>query len=96
MRTLIRPGDLARELCVSRAWVYDAANRGRIPSIRIGGADGPLRFVAEDVERWLDEARAAWRPGRASVATGAYCGSQDEPGGGPILDNRSAREKPLA
>jgi predicted DNA-binding transcriptional regulator AlpA len=101
MRTLIRPGDLARELCVSRAWVYDAANRGRIPSIRIGGADGPLRFVAEDVERWLDEARAAWRPGRSSVVTrmAALNGGRDANGPcgcGPILDNRSAGEKPLA
>jgi excisionase family DNA binding protein len=68
-QTLLRPGDLARDLCVSRAWIYDAAHRGRIPSIRIGGEDGPLRFVAEDVERWLDEARAAWRPGGSSVAT---------------------------
>jgi predicted DNA-binding transcriptional regulator AlpA len=70
MQSLIRPSDLARDLCVSRAWVYDAARSGRIPSIRVGGADGPLRFVPEDVQRWLDEARAAWRPGRGSVGTG--------------------------
>lgn len=70
MRTLIRPSDLARDLCVSRAWVYDAARSGRIPSIRVGGEDGPLRFVPEDVERWLDAAREAWRPGGRSVATG--------------------------
>jgi predicted DNA-binding transcriptional regulator AlpA len=57
MQALIRPSDLARDLCVSRAWVYDAAKDGRIPSIRIGGADGPLRFVPEDIERWLDAAR---------------------------------------
>jgi predicted DNA-binding transcriptional regulator AlpA len=69
MSTLIRPSDLAQELCVSRAWVYDAANRGRIPSIRIGGEQGPLRFVVEDVERWIDAAREAWRPGGGSVAT---------------------------
>jgi predicted DNA-binding transcriptional regulator AlpA len=69
MQALIRPGDLARDLCVSRAWVYDAARDGRIPSIRIGGQDGPLRFVSEDIERWLDAAREGWLPGRGSIAT---------------------------
>lgn len=69
MTVLIRPADLARDLCVSRTWVYEAASTGRIPSIRIGGEDGPLRFVPEDVERWLEEARSAWRPGRRSAPT---------------------------
>jgi excisionase family DNA binding protein len=67
--SLIRPGDVAKDLAVSRTWVYDAANAGRIPSIRIGGEDGPLRFVPEDLDRWIDEARKAWRPGSGSVAT---------------------------
>ena len=88
MSTLIRPSDLAQELCVSRAWVYDAANRGRIPSIRIGGEQGPLRFVVEDVDRWIDAARQAWRPGGGSVATAVLgdrdarerCGSGPSPG----------------
>jgi excisionase family DNA binding protein len=64
--TLLRPNDVARILAVSRAWVYEAARTRRIPSIRIGGPDGPLRFVPEDVERWLDEARAEWTPGLRS------------------------------
>jgi len=55
---LLRPGDVARMLGVSRTWLYDAARHGRIPSVRIGGPDGPLRFVPEDLERWLDRARA--------------------------------------
>ncbi len=67
MTTLLRPSDLARLLAVSRAWVYEAAKAGRIPSVRIGGADGPLRFVPEDVERWLDEAR-----GRSAVTADAW------------------------
>src|ERR1035437_747280 len=50
---LLRPNDVARLLSVSRAWVYEAARTGRIPSFRLGGEDGPLRFVAEDIERWL-------------------------------------------
>jgi excisionase family DNA binding protein len=61
---LLKPTDLARRLGVSRSWLYDAAKMGRIPSIRIGGEDGPLRFVSEDIDRWIDEARAAWSPGK--------------------------------
>jgi excisionase family DNA binding protein len=63
---LMRPNDVARVLAVSRAWVYEAARTGRIPSVRIGGDDGPLRFVPEDIERWLDEQRAQWTPGSRS------------------------------
>jgi excisionase family DNA binding protein len=66
---LMKPSELARRLGGSRSWLYDAAKAGRIPSIRIGGEDGPLRFVAEDIDRWIDEARAAWSPGRPAVGT---------------------------
>ena len=69
MQDLLRPAEVARKLGVSRTWLYDAAKAGRIPSVRIGGPRGPLRFVERDVERWLDEARAAWRPGDSSAAT---------------------------
>jgi excisionase family DNA binding protein len=69
MDQLLKPSDLAQKLGVSRSWLYDAAKTGRIPSIRIGGEDGPLRFVAEDIDRWLQEARAAWTPGRRTPAT---------------------------
>jgi excisionase family DNA binding protein len=67
--TLLKPAEVAAQLAVSRTWLYDAAKTGRIPSIRIGGDDGPVRFVPEDVERWLDEARCSWLPGRSPVAT---------------------------
>jgi excisionase family DNA binding protein len=66
---VLKPTEVARRLGVSRTWLYAAAKDGRIPSIRIGGPDGPVRFVAEDLEAWLDEARAAWRPGDSSAAT---------------------------
>jgi predicted DNA-binding transcriptional regulator AlpA len=52
-------------LAVSRAWVYDAARTGRIPSVRLGGEEGPLRFIAEDIERWLTATRAGWLPGQS-------------------------------
>jgi excisionase family DNA binding protein len=60
MQKLLKPTEVADRLSVSRAWVYDAAKFGRIPAIRIGGEEGPLRFVAEDVEDWLVEARSRW------------------------------------
>ncbi|MGC2373254.1 MAG: helix-turn-helix domain-containing protein [Solirubrobacteraceae bacterium] len=66
---LLKPSELAMQLGVSRSWLYDAAKAGRIPSIRIGGEEGPLRFVPEDIQRWIDDARAAWVPGRPTVPT---------------------------
>jgi hypothetical protein len=47
----------------------EIARDGRVPAVRIGGPTGPLRFVEEDVERWLDEARTAWRPGDRPATT---------------------------
>ncbi len=60
---LLKPTDLAMQLGVSRAWLYEAAKTGRIPSIRLGGEHGPLRFVPEDIKCWIDDARAEWVPG---------------------------------
>lgn len=42
MDQLLKPADVVRYLGTSRTWVYDAAKRGDIPSIRLGSADGPL------------------------------------------------------
>src|SRR3712207_5900611 len=61
---LLKPAEVAEELGVSRSWVYAAAEDGRLPSVRLGGPEGPLRFVPEDLHRWLQDARANWRPGR--------------------------------
>jgi excisionase family DNA binding protein len=60
---LLKPSEVAARLGVSRAWLYDAAKDGRIPSIRIGGSNGPLRFVPNDLQRWIDDARAEYTPG---------------------------------
>lgn len=62
---LMKPAEVASLLKVSRTWVYDAAADGRLPSIRLGQPDGPLRFVRADIEEWLDCARRAWTPGRS-------------------------------
>lgn len=61
---LMKPAEVAGLLKVSRTWVYDAAADGRLPSLRLGTPDGPLRFLREDVEAWLAAARRSWTPGR--------------------------------
>lgn len=66
---LLKPSEVAQRLQVSRTWLYDAAKQGRIPSIRIGGEEGPLRFHPDDIESWVNEARAAWSPGRSAQPT---------------------------
>jgi excisionase family DNA binding protein len=70
MQQLLKPSEVVRYLGTSRSWVYDAAKRGDIPSIRLGTPDGPLRFIESDLEDWIAEARARWQPGRAAVADG--------------------------
>jgi excisionase family DNA binding protein len=61
---LVRPAELARRLGVSRSWLYEAARAGLIPSRRLGGPEGPLRFVEDEVDAWLEEACRAWKPAR--------------------------------
>ena len=59
---LLKPADVARRLGVSRTWLYEAARTGRIPSVRLGDEQGPLRFVEDDLDEWLERARAALLP----------------------------------
>src|SRR5829696_4689112 len=66
---LLKPSDVARRLGVSRSWVYDAAASGRIPCVRLGGPEGPLRFLRDDVENWLEQARRNWLPGECPDGT---------------------------
>jgi excisionase family DNA binding protein len=66
---LLRPTEVAQMLGVSRSWLYGAAKDGRIPCVRLGGPDGPLRFVERDLLQWLERARASWRPGDSSATT---------------------------
>lgn len=63
---LLNPNEIAKRLAVSRSWVYEAAKTGRIPCVRVGGDDGPLRFVLDDVEAWLERARRNWVPGESA------------------------------
>ena len=53
---LLKPAEVALRLGVSRSWLYEAANAGRIPCVRLGGEDGPVRFREDELARWLDGA----------------------------------------
>jgi excisionase family DNA binding protein len=66
---LLTPTELAQQLRVSRSWVYEAAKAGRIPCVRLGGPDGPVRFVRSDVDAWLELARQGWLPGESAMRT---------------------------
>jgi excisionase family DNA binding protein len=66
---LLKPRDVCARLQVSRAWVYRAAADGRIPSLRLGGPDGPLRFEPDVLDAWIERSRRAWRSGDTSAAT---------------------------
>ena len=69
MDDLLRPTEVAKMLGVSRAWVYRAAKEERIPHLRLGGDDGPLRFECAAIEAWLERARAAWLPSDTGAET---------------------------
>ena len=66
---LLKPADVCAQLKVSRAWLYRAAADGRIPSLRLGGPDGPVRFEPQEIAAWIERSRAAWQPGDSSTAT---------------------------
>jgi excisionase family DNA binding protein len=66
---LLRPAEVCRMLGVSRSWIYQAAADGLLPSLRLGGPHGPLRFHPDDLDAWIDRARSAWRIGDTTVDT---------------------------
>ena len=54
---LLRPAEVQRMLRVSKTWLYDAAKQRRIPSVRLGGPDGPLRFERTAIEALIRDSR---------------------------------------
>jgi excisionase family DNA binding protein len=64
-------------LGVSRSWLYDAAKSGRIPCVRLGGDDGPVRFRRREIEAWLDSGRPLVDTARAA----RHAASLVDPGG---------------
>jgi predicted DNA-binding transcriptional regulator AlpA len=55
---LLKPAEVVDRLGVSRAWLYEAARTGRIPSVRLGDERGPLRFIEDELDDRLARARA--------------------------------------
>lgn len=55
MTPLLKPSDVQALLNVSRRWVYQAAQDGRLPCLRLGGPDGPLRFRPEDIAALIEQ-----------------------------------------
>ena len=64
---LLTASEAMELLRVSRTWLYDAAKDGRIPSIRLGGPGGPVRFVRGDLLAHIERARQSWSPGTSSA-----------------------------
>ena len=61
---LLTAGAIARQLGVSQSWVYLKAETGVLPHRRLGGDDGPVRFVQGEIDAWLEHQRRGWLPGR--------------------------------
>ena len=64
--SLLTPSEVALRLGVSRSWLYAAAKQGRIPCVRLGGDDGPVRFLEDELAAWLRRARPERSPGERS------------------------------
>jgi excisionase family DNA binding protein len=65
--SLLTPSEVARRLGVSRSWIYAAAKQGRIPCVRLGSDDGPVRFLEAELAAWLRPARPERSPTRRST-----------------------------
>lgn len=63
LKKLLTVREVMELLGVSRSWLYDAAARGALPCIRLGGM---LRFDQDQIEQWL---RQLQRPGGATYGT---------------------------
>ena len=50
-KSLMTPEDVANYLSISPRTVYDYAQKGKIPAIKIGGQG---RFREDDISQWLD------------------------------------------
>ena len=85
---LLRPAEVIDLLGVSRSWLYDAAKAGRIPCVRLGGPDGPVRFRARELEAWIEGSRmtpADAAPAKRTEDTSAPVRRRVEDGDGAQL-----------
>ena len=42
--------------------MYLKAEAGVLPHRRLGGDDGPVRFLQAEIDAWLEEQRRGWLP----------------------------------
>jgi excisionase family DNA binding protein len=64
MERLISPRELADVLGFAAGTIVDWAERGYLPSFKIGGR---LRFRTSEIEAWLEERRCVPEPVRATL-----------------------------
>ena len=76
---LLTPAEVALRLGVSRSWLYAAAKEGRIPCVRLGGDDGPVRFLEAELAAWLSRTRRESSPGGRTLEAKASA-SKDRSG----------------
>jgi excisionase family DNA binding protein len=67
-RTLLRVGEAAESMGMSRSALYSAIQRGEVPVIRIGRI---ARIPATWLRRWIDAKVAAWEQATTGKVTEA-------------------------
>lgn len=60
------PAQVAEFLNLSRSWVYQRAEDGTLPCLRIGGA---LRFEPEAIREWVRKKAAESAPARLASSS---------------------------
>jgi excisionase family DNA binding protein len=66
---LVTAAAVARQLGVSQSWVYLKAEAGVLPHRRLGGDDGPVRFVQAEIDEWFEEQRERRQPSQSWSAS---------------------------
>jgi excisionase family DNA binding protein len=61
---LLTATEAAELLRVTPSWIRVAARDGRLPCLRLGAPDGPLRFARSKLLAHIEAARSAWEPGQ--------------------------------
>jgi excisionase family DNA binding protein len=54
---LLRPSEAMELLNCSKSWLYRAVAEERIPCVRLGGDDGPVRFDEDELIAYIDRSR---------------------------------------
>ena len=87
-QSLLTASQLVRRFAVSRNWVYQAVADDVLPHVRLG-EEGPIRFVATEIDAWLDPAAG----GAGHPAGAGFAGAGEADGG--RLDHRTEARRRL-